>query len=131
MRFLNVRRVNIETKSGCRGVNKRSQLRPESPFVRSLTQTSYVTWSMEHVIKFHGFARSFFVTHAEVLVLPVVGILPGILTADLNVKHAAAGIPGSLCRVIFGRLLRFSSTIPVQDSRASEYTQPTGFVPSE
>lgn len=32
------------------------------------------------------------------------GMLPGILMADLNVKHAGAG---SLCTVIFGRLLKF------------------------
>lgn len=31
-------------------------------------------------------------------------MLPGILMADLNVKHGGAG---SLCTVIFGRLLKF------------------------
>lgn len=36
------------------------------------------------------------------------GMLPGILMADLNVKHGGAG---SLCTVIFGRLLKFPPVV--------------------
>lgn len=35
-------------------------------------------------------------------------MLPGILMADLNIKHGGAG---SLCTVIFGRLLKFPPVV--------------------